>query len=308
MLKHIYTYIMSRLWHRCFRLLLMFIYARPLPIDGNIGVTSLIGHKHVHMFICSLHSLFFHLNVTLPCFIVDDGTLTKNDLALIQKHFPNIHIERHDHASKKLRLLLHRYPHMYKYRQIKLVDQFNLKLTDPFLLCPFEKIIYMDCDVLFLHTPTHVQVWMHKKNSKPLYVPEREPHPLEPNEWQLVNNMFRDRFDRSIDPDFNSGFLCVRRSQYDMRLVDKVLEYIYRIQLERSWTPEQYALSAIWAQERATALPKSYATTVRPLKREELNAPDKIFIHFAYLAKSQYIRVALREIFKTNFFRQSSKD
>lgn len=278
-----------------------------LPKTGKVGVTTLIGHKHVPMFICSTHSFFYNLKKFLPFTVIDDGTLTASDVLSIHWHFPNIKIIRHKQANIKINKILSRYHHLREYRHLRLNDRFNIKLTDPFLLTSYQKIIYFDCDILFFNIPWKILSWIANGNES-LYASEttKPKTTSEPDEWRIINNMFKEFIGLSIDPNFNSGFLCIKRIQYDLKLLDRATKYLTKIGLCETWVPEQYSLSALFAKNKAMALGNNYKHVVNPQDQALRNPYKYTFIHYAYLAKTQYISHAIKLLLRTHFFRKSA--
>jgi lipopolysaccharide biosynthesis glycosyltransferase len=293
---------LTEFWHS---FILFSIPSKRLLQADQVGVVTLIGHKHVYMFIFCFSSFLYYFKKNLSCTVVDDGTLTERDVTIIKRHFQGIHIILHKKANQLIYKKLLSHPSLMRYRRLKLIDRFNLKLTDPFLLTNYKKIIYMDCDILFFRKPKEILSWANHGYGPPLYIPERpiKSNQNEPGEWAIVNNMFRDYMNLPIDRNFNSGLICIDRTQIDLELIDKSIDYTHRVKLDRTWTPEQYSLSAVCAKYKAVSLGNRYRHLIRP---SDLYGQKKInytLLHFAYLTKPLFWKYAMRLIIKTRFFR-----
>lgn len=271
---------------------------------GKLGVTTIIGHKHVYMFVFSFHSFLYFFKKKIACTVIDDGTLREHDITFIKANFPGIKIVLHKNANKEIYKKLLLYPNIKKYRKLKLIDKFNLKLTDPFLLSDYEKIIYMDCDILFFRSPKEIISWTNKKYTQPLYIPERplKDKDTEPGEWSILNNIFKDYIKIPIDSNFNSGLICINREQLDLDLLEKSIKYTHKIKLEYTWTPEQYALSTICAKHKAIALGKNYRHLIRKSDLTDSKKINYTLLHFAYLSKPLFWKYLLTLLLKTRFF------
>lgn len=273
------------------------------PVSGSTGVVTLAGHQHMPMLIYSLLSFHYYTNYAFPCFITDEGSLTPQDQVTIRKHLPNAIITTRSQTENKVIALLQKYPTCLNYRQIKFRDQFNVKLFDPFLLCPFKKVIYLDCDILFFRKPKAILEWAVSSNEYSLFATEKSEKELEfINPWDIIESMFREKINKNIPRRFNSGFLTFSKSRYQLEYIEDVLRYISKVGLLPTWTPEQYVLSTFPARIQSKDCSHDHIHLTSTQDNRLKNSNDYIFLHFAYQSKLLFYSYAFKLLKRTHFF------
>lgn len=277
-----------------------------LPTEGDVGVCTVAGSAHRDMLIHTLLSFYYVSKKALPCMVVDDGTLTTKDKAKIRYFFPGVNITNYTLATKRLQKILRKYPHSYRYRMSHLAERLNVKLFDPFLLSPFEKIIYMDCDILYYKKPTEILRWASGMSKKALFsseysnvYPGKDAGDIS---WSIVTAMFQERINPAMDTAFTSGLFCIRRSQYSLSRVEEILTYMYHVGLAETWTTEQFIFAVLSAEMDAAILPPTYRHIPYAQKIEVTD--DTICIHCAYLTKPFYVSLALRRMKEKNYYQK----
>lgn len=283
-----------------------------LPYQGNIGVTTLIGHAHTDMYIFSLKSFFYSLNIKLPVCLVDDGTLTIKDITKIRNHFKNIDIKRRESNEYQVKKRLSKYKYCSKYRNENFKDKFYIKLFDPFIVTKFNKIIYLDYDIIFLNRPREIETWIKTDNKDyGLYATEytygKINKHLQP-EWRRIGEEFAKAVSKKFQPDFNSGLLILPRSKYNLDTIEKSLKYIYREKLEDTWVPEQYSFGVIFAEMKSLNLKGSYLHLTGDVFKLDKNLFEYTCLHFAYRSKRHFYKIAINVAFKTRFFSKFEYD
>lgn len=277
-----------------------------VPYSGKIGVSSLVCHSHIDMFIYSLNSFYFYIKEPLPCTVIDDGSLTKNDFELLKKYFPGINIIPRQDADRKIETILKNHAAILNFRKKETIHKFHLKVTDPILLPPYEKIIYIDSDVLFVGNPKRINRWIKSSEETYLYEPEyRTPDWGIGDGWNFAGNAIKHALNISFDERFNSGFMCLHKKTYPLDFLNKIVSYMQLVEMDKTWLAEQYTLAAVFSHLHAKKFGKKHKHLALPIKSVFKNVTDYIFIHFAYLAKPYYYGEIIKLLFRTSFFKKS---
>lgn len=283
-----------------------------LPKDGDAGVVVMLCHEHVPMLIGSLSSFYYFLKQYIPCLIIDDGSLTQKDRQKILSLFQNIKIIDSSKSKEIALKKLKKYPYCLKHRRENgVMNNFNIKLFDTILTSKFKKIVLLDADILFLNQPTEIKEWINSSSQNSLYARHFIYSNFQREEvdeaWLIILRMFRERINSKIDFGFNSGLICLNRSAYKLQRVEKILKYMYEVGLGETWAPEQYIFSTILAETKNKYLGDKYVHThsTREYEKQITNPFDHTAIHFAFLAKPKYYKLAIRLCLRTNCFRSS---
>jgi len=85
-------------------------------------------------------------------FIHEDGSLTAQDCALIERLFPHATLIRRAWADEQIAGWLADYPTTYRYRSDP-KSFWGIKLVDPYFVAPCEKVFLFDSDVLWFQHP-----------------------------------------------------------------------------------------------------------------------------------------------------------
>lgn len=231
-----------------FNLLPLFFEAKKTSGKSNeIGICTLLCHKHVNLFIYNLMSFFYQTGKNLPVYITDDGTLTSTDIKKLKKYF-TVFVEPYKSSEKKMSKAVRKYKNIRKFRFDSELHDLRKKL-DAFFLNPFKKFIYLDADLLFFKYPKEIIDWIKSDNNKVLYTAHL-PYPKDFYDTEAARLQQAYRFLLSkyfsfpVDPSFNSGFLCVPGiNSINFRALDKILRFFYKGYYICSWVSEETALS-----------------------------------------------------------------
>lgn len=280
-----------------------FILPRQIPSSGITGICSLVCHRDVVMFIYMLHSFYYYSQISLPCTVLDDGSLTSNDIRTIHKHFPGITILKKQYMDVRMKKKLREFPMIQSFRKKHNIHKFHLKLTDPFILPLYNRIIYIDSDVLFVNTPVRIQKWINTSENTYLYEPEYRTKDWGIGDgWSFAGNAIREALGIKFNERFNSGLLCVNKRSYPLKFLNKVVSYMHRVEMDKTWLAEQYATAAAFSYKHAETLGRKYKHLALPNFQVFRASNAYVCIHFAYLAKPYFYGIALKQLIQSRFF------
>ncbi len=300
-----------KIWKLTLKIIINFTPRVRVVSKGDVGITTIVSHNHVDILIFSIKALFFTWNASMPVNVIDDGTLMESDINKIKKHIIGVIVRRKYQNDKKIFKLLKPYKYCLKYRKEKFRDRFYIKLFDPFLLPGYKKIIYIDSDVMFLNEPDEIIKWIRSKKIYGLYATVHK-YPKDTfsssKEWYVIERMFADRICTNYPSDFSSGFMALNKSSYNLKRINDVLKYIYKIGLSDSWTPEQYSLGVLLSDIKSYDLEKKYVHLREVNQKLKKDLFSYVFLHFAYLSRNDYYKMALNLVFHTYFLRKKIND
>lgn len=275
---------------------------------GDVGITTIIRHKNTDMLIFSIKSFFYYSQLNLPVNVIDDGTLTSKDVKKIKSNIQNVIVRKRKDNDKKIIKFIKNYKFCLKYRSEMYQEKFYVKLFDPIILPRFSKTIYMDCDILFLNKPSEIISWTRSRKIYGLYATEYrfdKNTPFGPSyEWKIIEKMFAEAISPKSPQGFNSGLLCLNNSSYDLKRIDSILEYIYKVGLEESWTPEQYSFGVLFTEMKSRNLKEKYIHITQGELKLKKDPFSYTCIHFAFNAKHNYFDIAFKLALRTFFFRK----
>ncbi len=283
---------------------------RPLlKIKKSVGVTTLLCHRDVTMFIYALNSLFYHLEYQLPVFIVDDGSLTKADKKTLLQHF-HAHIEDTASADVKMKKFLKRRSFIFKNRFSTTNGKYKLKL-DAILLHPFKRFIHLDADVLFFAPPTQIKRWIEKEEKRYFYpsYPEEifaRKNPLEFSLRTIIYKYLKIRITRG----FNSGVLLFpERIEKDLDEMNQLFKFFDELSLLDFDGLDDLFLAVFFGKKKNRyVLPESFYGIVflcSELDEFLKKAESVIAIHFGWQTKGKFYEYGIREALKSNFFQKN---
>ena len=222
---------------------------------NEIGVCSILSHNHVYFYLLSIKSFFYFSKLTLPVFVVGDGSLTPKDISLLKHHIHNIRILDGKEAEKRILQKLQRYPYCLQYRKEihpKLWNH-NKKLFDPILLSGFKKFIYLDADILFFNVPQEIVDWVRSQKRLSLHMSYTEEYVQHEDRWGFLTVKVLSKLWKSkVTVAFNSGIICSYRVFIRLPKLEKYLRRMYDFSLEHTWLGEQVAFSLLFSELEKT--------------------------------------------------------
>lgn len=275
---------------------------RPIEVNphADTGIHSAVPHRYVLAYVTALKSLLrFHRDVAV--YVHDDGSLRKDDKALIRTHLPGAEIVDRTRADETFS------------RQVG--DEFlvkvrgsytsYLKLFDPTLMSTRRRIVIVDTDVLFMNRPDVVidwirsggvpwyhrsEPWLKKKDHAPRPAASApalpSPQPMQPTHIQKlvvqrvgeINEKLGSSY--AFIPGFNSGLIGYEHGTVqfaELRILLKLLFDMFGDRIFR-WGAEQTMHGLILCGRGATALPSEQYMVFTDLNSDR--AAQATFVHF----------------------------
>lgn len=140
------------------------------PTSASPEVHSLVCKKHLYFYLLAIKS-FLSFNTSFYVVIHDDGSLTRKEIKIINKHIIGCRIILKSEADKTLDPTLKKYPRIAKYRK----QYVNAKqILDFFLLSESKKMIGLDSDILFFKQPREIYDWRFNASKSIFYSFEKD--------------------------------------------------------------------------------------------------------------------------------------
>lgn len=160
----------------------------------------------------SMRSLEFQSGRTWAPFFHEDGSLTDDDVAALERHFPDATVIRRAEADSVLDRVLEPFPTCRNTRQ---KHNWFLKNFDTWHYAPYDRFIVIDSDIVFFRRPDRIMDWM-SAGSDALHVMEdtREKYALERKE---IENLMGFPIWKRV----NSGLDLMPKAAFDLALAEK---------------------------------------------------------------------------------------
>jgi lipopolysaccharide biosynthesis glycosyltransferase len=274
---------------------------------NDVGMVTLLCHEHVGFYIFCLTSFFYTTGLQLPVYILDDGSLTKDDISLLNSHF-NVMIETRESCDAKLKQQAKKYPFVYNQIFGSNVHHMMFRKIIAILASPYPRCIYTDSDLLFLKRPTEIRDWIIQKQTAFLYTAhncEREyknTYPLvfyiEHNFRKLLKKVTKIDFDTS----FNSGLLCIPdTSHFNFSRCNTCVKILFKNYVNEIITMDEITLSVLFANTHAVRLPTE-TYRVAPFLVDYKKTEQTICIHYAAESKIHFVPDAVKLAIQTKLF------
>ncbi len=230
----------------------------------------------IHMLSCrrdwlgalwSTRTFFANLGETLPVFVHDDGTLTRDIATRMQSFFPGLKVvsvpEANAVAERKLadfpRCLQARKRHAMLY---KLLDVPNFALGEKYLL--------LDSDLLFFAYPTEIAQWLRGAERVNLWNRDIK------NYLNITSEEARQRHGVKLVENVNAGMGCIWRESMEIQIIEEYFGYD-SVWLPQPYNAEQTAFALLSSRFGMRFLPPSYLIDVR---RETGLPPGLVMKHY----------------------------
>lgn len=250
--------------------------------EAKAELCTLLGSSYVGMYIAAVSSFAYFNKFPISALVVDDGTLTANDVQRIKKKLIGVRVIYQSEAEKAVLSKLARFPKCYRYRKqnSEVSRNFNKKLFDLLLLSHCEKIIYFDADILFFKKAKKVESWINfADKGSSLYMAYDNTFWSEGEWWGLVVlNLLGKLWKIRNSGNFNAGFMCFLKEDISLRKIESLLSKIYQLGLDKIWFMEQVIFSVlVTAEKKSRELPiKKYVM----LTNDSSRSTDVICIHY----------------------------
>lgn len=267
----------------------------------NIGISSVVCHDRLDMFIASAGSLMFHLGQSLPIYVVDDGTLSTRDKHRLQHIFTAI-IDTIPERERKIKKIFAKFPSVARYRLDPLNPVTKMKL-DGHLLTPFYKTIYIDLDVLFLQVPRIIKEWIASPTTNYYCVHPRNIVGAQnrSDEDYSFRRLLNDTKFPLASSSFNTGIVCIsNKSTINLHLLDKAFAYFNKIGYSRSFMAEETGMAIALNNKYFQTLPTNkYTCVARDSEYKKIDPNTTQAIHFIGETESRYLRHAILQLIRT---------
>ncbi len=226
----------------------------------NVSFCSMVSHNHLLLYIVAIKSFIYWSHLHLPAMIVDDGTLTTKDKALLTYHLKHCLVISKKTADKKAKRELRAYPHCLTYRLDTThdIETHNQKLFDPFLLCRTDYFILLDSDVLFFSRPTAIIDWIKSDKKHFVYMQYNPLYIQTCNTWgMLTMKIFAKLVGNPSAVKLNSGLVCGKTSLFSLAKAEQLCAAYFTYRLNRTWLGDQPVLAQIFLSEKKSVTKKS---------------------------------------------------
>ena len=193
----------------------------------HFEVHVLLGRKHVGMTLWCVKSLLWAAVRKYTVVLHDDGSLSDDDVATLERHLLNVRVVRRPQADAEVRGRLQHLPHAMRYRfspketsdhrGVKYdMHVFALRLFDFNLVSNAKKVLVLDCDILFFKPPHEIMEWAEDPDrtgslySIEQYVPLRNAR----------NDITGYRRKYPLPTAANAGLLCLDKQIHDLDAID----------------------------------------------------------------------------------------
>lgn len=301
----------NRLYNVPSKYLLAFMQPKKRVLDNRVGITTLLCHDYVPMFIFNINSLFFAIGFSLPINIIDDGSLLKADKQILKKLL-SVMIISEKTADAKMFSILKKYKNFLKYR----FDNHNpisRKKWDAYLLSPYERTIYLDSNLLFFKKPKVLFDWIDKESDFVLHLEHSTgllAHDYEREDFDL---MFRNLLSKStmklVSGGFNTGLLAIPNSVvFNLEKIDAIFKIFNDSYYSRVFNSEETAMAASILDQNHLSLPsKHYVVACFFQEYEKISRSNLkkniTMLHYVYELKRFFERDAVELFFSKKFFR-----
>lgn len=272
----------------------------------DVGISILLCHEYVYHSIYALSSLMYRLNVNLPIFCINDGSLTNNDISILHKLF-TITIANKPEIDNKMRRIITSVPNYYLFRFSQYTPITKYKI-DAIILSPFKRTILLDSDVLFFNTPTEIKRWIFSDQPYNLYLNHNETltHHNKIADYELsVRYLLKLYNYKSMIVSLNSGLLCIAdKSFIDFKKMNSITKIFQSINYDRMFSAEEGILCILLGMSKnRKAFPNSkYIEIISYPEYQRFTSTNQICIHYVNYIKPYFMKDAIVQSLSTRFF------
>lgn len=240
-----------RFYRRAFRMALRFTPAIHVPEDGETGAVTILCHDQVHLYIAAIKSFCYFSGIPVGVLVIDDGTLTAWDRAFLSYHVHGLSVVPYRTALRQslAQLPKNRYPFCRRFRsEIGLEHSIhNGKLFDSVFSAPFKRIIILDSDVIFFHTPTEIVRWFKTGDDTTLHMAYERSIIDRENRWGLLGIKILSQLWGSPETlYYNSGIVCLTKKYFSIPDIEYYMKKYYGFTLKHEMISDQFFQSLMW--------------------------------------------------------------
>lgn len=256
----------------------------PAPPEAP-AVFFLTGSAFWYQTAFCAHTLVSQAGTPLRIIVVDDGTLTANQAAELQRIFPSLRVVWSAAVDRRLdaHLPVERFSNL---RRRRLVYPHLRKLTDIHAGETGWKLV-LDSDMLFHHRPSFLLEWLNAPK-QPCHMADVE------DSYGYSIQLMTELTGASIPRQLNVGVCGLKSEDIDWNR----LETWCRVMLEREGSHylQEQALVAMLMADRVRSVAPADEYVVRPT-REETERPTAVLHHFVAESKAWYFRFGWQQSF-----------
>ena len=257
--------------------------------DGLLDIYMLLCHRDVPYGLFALKS-FLRL-VPLPCsvWVLDDGTLDKEDRMLIRHHIGGVHIQMMSKSSLK-GLITGRRPCARFSRECVLAK----RLLAPYAVGRARHLMLLDADALFFRRPQRIIDWVMTEEAASLFNKDSTRH----DGLAIERDVLR-RLELRAPDHFNAGLLCTRREFLDIDILERVLSALeHHGRPHSTWVWDQTVWACLVGRHAHEPLPASYSfvNDFNGPARHGPNAGRLTARHYSGRRRPDFFREGLRTL------------
>lgn len=252
---------------RFHRELVSILLEKTAPVKSSRNETevhSVICHSNVDQYILSIKSLVYLCPLNLTIALHDDGSLTKDDIARLERHIIGVKIYDYKNATDKIKTAIKGFPHVYRERTRLSWNKFHLiAILDVPFFAHSKKLVYLDSDILFFSTPLVLCNWIESGDDNTSYFM---------NDWlnghSLTPKQLEHFIGGKIIKRYNSGLrFFLREKSLNLREMNDFLGYHERLGQNNYYYRDQtYAMvNAVLNYRKNIRLDKGYLVSTKPM-------------------------------------------
>jgi hypothetical protein len=180
--------------------------------DADFSLHMLLCHEAIDMALWALKSFSYATRCSPTTVIHDDGTLTEQDSALLERHLARATVISRRTADSRAAQALFAHPRCLAMRQS---PNFicALKLFDPWIFSASDRVVLLDSDILFFHRPDELLNCVNKGVA-------------------CFNSDYQDAYSAPANaifaalgsmplPRVNAGLVAMNRKSFDLDLIER---------------------------------------------------------------------------------------
>jgi glycosyltransferase involved in cell wall biosynthesis len=260
--------------------------------DGVCEIHVLTSAEDWLNLLWSLKSFYRYSGRRYPLCIHDDGRLTPEQRQTLQRHFPDARLILRSTAEAEVPPALEGYPRCLEFRR---KNTLSLKLFDFRHFLRGDRMLLLDCDVLFFHSPDELL----RRIEDPLYRKNSVNGDLS-SAHTVSPEMVRERFGFELEPLFNSGLGLIHRDSLRLEWIEEFLE-LPGI-LGHFWRIEQTLFALCSGRHGGELLPDEYSVHQGPRRR---GAPCR---HYVGEIRQLMYGEGVRDLLRDGLLREPKED
>jgi lipopolysaccharide biosynthesis glycosyltransferase len=260
-------------------------------MDCEYEVRILTCKQDLILTIWCLKTFFYFSQISPAVFIHEDGSLLREDIQILEKHFPGATIISKEHADKFMNDCLKPYPASLDFR-MKHKPYHSIRLLDFHFFSKTKNYIILDPDVLFFSKPHSILGCL--KEGKGFFAPDST------NAYTVSTEKLTKLFSIRIIEEINAGILYFPHADcFNMELIEDYLTSMKGLSYPRIYWTDQTAFAILISTyaEKFIRLPAVYQISQKAVTKETIshhfvNDGSRQNFYFAgvpYLMKQEFI-------------------